>query len=292
MKQHPRIIISASHRTDIPAFYMPWFMERIDHGFFETVNPFNQRKSFVPATPDKVHSIVFWSKNFGPFIRGGYADILRQKGYNLFFNFTVNSGNYLLEPGVPPLDERLGQMAELCRANDPEAVTWRFDPICFYRSGSGKRRDNIPGVEGIAEHAARCGITRCITSFMDDYAKIRRRTAKISGFEFVDPPDDEKAGYLLTMKSGLDRHGIDLYTCCEKTVLEHLPPNAGVDAAACIPNALLEKLFGSGISLKRDTGQRIKKGCGCGVSRDIGAYTLHPCNHNCLFCYANPKKPE
>jgi DNA repair photolyase len=26
----------------------------------------------------------------------------------------------------------------------------------------------------------------------------------------------------------------------------------------------------------------------CGASKDIGSYNLHPCRHNCLFCYANP----
>ena len=39
---------------------------------------------------------------------------------------------------------------------------------------------------------------------------------------------------------------------------------------------------------RRDTGQRVQKGCGCKVSVDIGVYHQHPCYHNCLFCYANP----
>ena len=42
------------------------------------------------------------------------------------------------------------------------------------------------------------------------------------------------------------------------------------------------------ISLRKDTGQRVKAGCGCTVSVDIGSYRQQPCYHNCLFCYANP----
>ena len=54
MNTPPKTVISASRRTDIPAFYMPWFMEQISKGFFEVLNPFNQRVSVVPATPDKI----------------------------------------------------------------------------------------------------------------------------------------------------------------------------------------------------------------------------------------------
>ena len=38
----------------------------------------------------------------------------------------------------------------------------------------------------------------------------------------------------------------------------------------------------------QDSGQRKATGCGCTVSVDVGSYGLHPCHHNCLFCYANP----
>ena len=55
-----------------------------------------------------------------------------------------------------------------------------------------------------------------------------------------------------------------------------------------ISNDLLMKLFGGSLSLNKDSGQRIKNGCGCNESVDIGSYSLHPCYHNCLFCYANP----
>jgi hypothetical protein len=76
--------------------------------------------------------------------------------------------------------------------------------------------------------------------------------------------------------------------CCEKLVLAALPAGSTVTAASCIPNHRLAAIFGRGISLSRDHGQRTAAGCGCFVSRDIGSYSSHPCLHDCLFCYANP----
>ncbi len=283
-----RIVISASRRTDIPAFYMDWFMDRIEKGCFETANPFNAKKSIVPATPETVHTIVFWSKNLGPFIRGGYGEILMQKGFHLFFNFTINSTSAILEPRIPPLTDRLDQAAALCAAFGPHTVQWRFDPVCFYSTGNGRIRDNLADFETIAARLEKLKIKRCITSFMDHYAKIRKRIAAIPGFSFIDPPQAQKIEILQNLRAMTESHGMALFACCEKTVLEALPPGTGIAPAACIPNRHLVDLFGGHLSFQRDYGQRRDRGCGCGVSRDIGLYLDQPCRHDCLFCYANP----
>ena len=292
MNPSSKIVISASRRTDIPAFYMPWFMTQLEQGHFEVVNPFNRKISIVPATSDSVHTIVFWSKNFGPFLNREYGEKLLKKGYHLFFNFTINSDLVLLEPRVPPLAERLDQLDYLCRHFGPEAVNWRFDPICFFKTGDGTIQNNLYDFIQIADKANRLGITRCITSFMDDYAKIKERIASIRGFAFVDPPINEKIDILLNMENALTSKNICLYTCCEKDVLHALPEDSTITASSCIPNDLLVKLYGGNLSLKRDTGQRINSGCDCKVSVDIGSYQDHACYHNCLFCYANPTSGE
>lgn len=288
MNSTPKIVISASRRTDIPAFYMPWFMAQINRGFFEVVNPFNQRVSIVPATVDRVHTIVFWSKNFGPFIDKGYGSQLQERGYHLFFNFTINSDNPDLEPGVPPLNQRLGQLAHLCDTYGPRAVNWRFDPLCFYMTEQGVLRDNLNDFSVIADHAAKSKISRCITSFMDHYPKIRRRLFSRPGFEFIDPPLSAKVKTILQMETQLADLKIRLSTCCEKDLIQALPGTSSVRPSACIPNDVLMELYPGHVSLRRDPGQRLKAGCGCRLSSDIGSYNRQPCYHNCLFCYANP----
>ena len=58
------MIISASRRTDIPAFYGEWFMRRLKDGFVVIPNPFNtHRFSIQSLSPNDVEAIVFWSKN-------------------------------------------------------------------------------------------------------------------------------------------------------------------------------------------------------------------------------------
>lgn len=288
MASKSKIVLSASRRTDIPAFYLPWFMERLDRGFFSVANPFTQRVAIVPADVQAVHTIVFWSKDFGRFLDTKTGEDLRRRGYGLFFNVTINSALPLLEPRVPPLQARLGQLAELARRFGPQTINWRFDPLCFYRDGRGEVTNNMADFGTIAHGAHRAGVTRCITSFMDHYPKIRRRLAGRPGFSFRDPAPVEKAAILQDMEARLRPLGIELYTCCEKEVLRQLPANTRIRPSACISNTLLTKLYGGGISLKKDPGQRRRQGCGCQVAVDIGSYRDQPCGHGCLFCYANP----
>ena len=282
-----RIVLSASRRTDIPAFYMDWFMDRVARGDFEVVNPYNGRIRRVPAGVDRVRTIVFWSKNFQPFLDGRYGEKLVRAGYHLFFNFTVNSTDPLLEPNLPPLAQRLAQLAELAGRFGPRRLHWRFDPICFYAL-DGVRHDNLTDFEKIADAAARAGIPTCVTSFMDFYKKIERRAAAIPGFSFIDPEQESKRGIVHRMENYLQAGGMALRLCCEKALLAALPADSTVAAASCVPGDLLARLDGPGICLHKDTGQRRAAGCGCTISRDIGDYRRHPCYHNCLFCYASP----
>lgn len=292
--QDSQIVLSASRRTDIPAFYMDWFMDQIHCGKFEVTNPYNGRVSTVPASPDRVHTIVFWSKNFGLFIESGHGDALLKKGYRLFFNFTVNSEASELEPCVPALPDRLTQLERLCQLFGPDAVNWRFDPVCFYSIGDTIPVNNLGDFVQIADRAASIGINRCVTSFLDDYPKIQKRLQMRNNgercFKFVDPSPEKKLTVLLEMEDILSKKGIDLLVCCEKEIRRRLPEDSNIKDSACISNSLLTHIYGGNLSLRRDTGQRIRDGCGCQVSVDIGSYRKHPCYHNCLFCYANPKE--
>ncbi len=287
-RTQPQIVLSASRRTDIPAFYMPWFMDGIHRGAFSVRNPYTSRATVVPADVASVHSIVFWSKNFGPFLAEGYGEKLSGMGYHLFFNFTVNTPDTVLEPGVPPLGERLSQMVALTRRFHPAVLQWRFDPVVFYQRPEGGIVDNLWAFEEIADAAASCGVDRCITSFMDHYPKTRRRWRDLPGGAFVDPSAGDKADVLRWMTQTLTQRGISLTACCEKSLLDALPDDIPVGPAACIPSDLLMRIYGGRVSMAADQGQRRHFGCRCRISRDIGSYADHPCNHNCRFCYANP----
>ena len=286
MKGEPKQILSVSRRTDIPAFYMAWFMDQVARGFIEVINPFNRQVKQVAISPERVHTMVFWSKNFGPYLAGSYGDRLQAMGYHLFFNFTVNSRSPLLEPGVPDLDQRLGQLRQLCHRFGTASVQWRFDPICHFTTQTGAIQTNLDDFETIAAAAGECGIGTCTTSFMDRYRKIERRTR--DKIIFVEPSPAERAKILLNMEQVLSPLGIQLDLCCEKKVLAQLPAESTIKAGSCISGRRIMAVHGGRVSQRQDSSQRKKSGCGCTISVDVGSYSLHPCHHNCLFCYANP----
>ncbi|CCK81762.1 DUF1848 domain-containing protein [Desulfobacula toluolica] len=305
MTQNPHIILSASRRTDIPAFYTDWFMDRIKLGVFNIKNPYTKTIKAVEASKDTIHSIVFWSKNYDAFIKAKAGEKLTRLGFNIYFNFTINSESSLLEPNIPPLNKRLEQLKELVCLFGPEKISWRFDPVCFYKtSDTGRVKNNLSNFPVIAKKASELGIQKCVTSFFDHYPKIKRRLKILSKINhpsvfFTDPAMDKKTQVIHRMEKLLNGTRIKLYLCCEKEVLSNLDTQtrdiqspeikSRVSANSCVDGNLLKTIFGGNPELKRDYGQRSKQGCRCTESIDVGSYDDHPCFHNCLFCYANPK---
>ncbi len=257
---------------------------------FSVANPFNGRLSRIPADPQSAPVIVFWSKDYGPFLRGDYGPALLRKGYRLLFHFTVNSENPLLEPNVRPLRERLRHIRELTALVSPEAVCWRFDPICFYQTETRGLQHNLQDLERIGEAMARAEIRKCVTSFTHIYKKIARRATGRGSCRFVDLTDSEKGEVLAWVQEKLSPLGIRLALCCQKSLLDGLGGRVqGLEASACLSHRWMEAVYGPlGLSHRPDAGQRRSLGCGCHTSKDVGSYRAHRCRHRCLYCYANP----
>ncbi len=295
MPNHPETILSASRRTDIPAFYMDWFMDQIKAGCFTIKNPYNKTEKKVDATCKTIHTIVFWSKNFDSFLKMKAGEELSNMGYNLYFNFTINSESAHLEPHVPPLKDRLSQLDKMVNIFGPEAIAWRFDPICFFSLDDHKTmNNNLSDFPQITKKVNSLGINKCVSSFFDSYKKIDYRLRclfKKSGLslQFVAPDSAKKRNVIERMEGHLSDLGMVLHLCCEKEIISQLNPKLKVQPNACIDGSLLKKLFGGNPMQKRDYGQRSRLGCKCTKSIDIGSYKDHPCHHNCIFCYANPQ---
>ena len=274
-------VISASRRTDIPAFYLDWFFHRLAAGTFSLTNPFNGRVRTVAVGRNEVGAIVFWSKNYGPLLQR----LKELSGWNLVFNFTLNSTDPLLELRLPSLEDRRRQMKDLVTIFGPEAVCWRFDPVVFYRTG-GRERDNLGEFEELLDFTAGLGLRRCTVSFMDRYRKIDEREKRIGDFSFIYPESGrlmDVAGWMAALAA---ERGIRLLTCCEAELaaagIENFTPGS------CIDHGLIESLYGLRLSRRQDQGQRKSAGCLCHESIDIGGYREQPCLCGCLYCYANP----
>jgi hypothetical protein len=267
-----RTVISCSRRTDVPAFYMRWLLSCLEKGTAEVVNPVTHKPHEVDIRPGSVHTIVLWSKNFGPFLKN--RDAFRD--YRLYFQFTINEGGEI-EPNVIDTGRRLDQLRELGRIYGPERINWRFDPVTFWDGGN---RNNIGRFEEIAEAVAKTGVRRCTISFTQWYAKVKKRMESV-GLAWYDPPLERKLEIVSRIAEYCDRLGTEVRACCNDYLLD-VP---GIGKASCIDGPLLAELAGEPCSSARDRSQRDE--CRCTKSYDIGSYT-QVCYHSCVYCYANP----
>ncbi len=95
------MIITASRRTDIPAFYSQWFMSRIREGWCLVSNPFNpQQVMRVSLLPEDVEAIVFFTRNPRPMMP--HLKELDRRGLRYYFHVTLTGYPRSLEPaGLP-----------------------------------------------------------------------------------------------------------------------------------------------------------------------------------------------
>jgi hypothetical protein len=278
-----KTVISASRRTDLVALFPEWMAAVIQAKRAHVIGP-RGRVSSVDLNPQSVHTVVLWSKNFGNLLRNEVR--LRElfAAYDqLYLHFTVTGlGGTPVEPGAPAPEEGLAQLPALVAlAGGPERVSLRFDPILFWRDGAAVK-SNLPFFGRIAEAAALCGVRNIRTSFAQWYPKARKR-ASVRGFDFVDPPDDEKKDRAAVLAGEAGKWGLALFTCCQP----FLTDVEGIRPSACVDGRLLEGLHPGRepASRAKDASQRTE--CLCTESRDIGSYT-QVCPHGCVYCYANP----
>ena len=98
------VIVSASRRTDIPAFYAEWFVRRLRAGYVRWVNPFSGQAQYVSFA--RTRAVVFGSKNPQPLLP--HLAELDRRGIGYYVQFTLNDYEAEgLEPGLPPLATRL-----------------------------------------------------------------------------------------------------------------------------------------------------------------------------------------
>lgn len=269
---HPPFIISASRRTDIPAFYMPWFMNRLRAGSVSYPNPFGGQIHTVSLRPEDVHSIVFWSKFYGPFL--GHIDELESSGYRFYAHYTITGAPRQLEPHVPGWEHATAVFRDLAARTSPRHVQWRFDPIVMTDTlDAAFYADRFRRIAAVLAGST----TRCYFSFATSYAKVTRRLEK-NGVRFVDPPLEVKHALVETLATIADDHGIALYACCQDALL-----NGRVHKAHCVDGDLLATLFPDRLL---SAGPRpTRDQCGCVASRDVGMYDT--CPYGCVYCYAN-----
>jgi hypothetical protein len=106
------MIITASRRTDIPAFYSEWFMNRVRDGYALVPNPlYPESVSRVSLVPGDVSAIIFCTKNPGPMI--GSLEELESSGFKYIFQVTLTGYPPAIEPNVPPTGEVINSVIKI-----------------------------------------------------------------------------------------------------------------------------------------------------------------------------------
>ncbi len=280
---HP-VIISVSRATDIPAFYMDWFLQRFREGYIIWKNPYRQsrrQKVFF----DKTRAAVFWTKDPGA-ILARTADI-DSLGIHWYAQVTLNDYEGLgYELRVPLLDKRIHDFQELSRKLGKERVVWRFDPLLL--SDTLTLTSLSERIENLFTQIGPC-CERMVFSYVDiaGYRGVTRNMKQYGLTTVREFSQEEKLHVARVLQRCAKQHGVLVMACCQALDLGEF----GIVPGRCIDDRLFRRIaeddheFISWLDrdARKDTGQRAH--CTCVVSKDVGEYST--CLHQCRYCYAN-----
>jgi hypothetical protein len=270
-------VISASRRTDIPAFHADWFINRIRSGTVGVVSPFGRGMSEISLVPEDVSAIVFWTKNAAPILK--HLSELQTSGYCFTFLYTINNYPISLEPCVPDLGLTLQVLNDLTDRFPGQILRWRYDTIVL--TDVLDRKWHLQNFRKLCEKLFKY-TNICIFSFCDYYKKTIRNM-EIFVPDHVRPDVGFCKEMTEEMAEVAAEHGISLASCAHDFLV-----SPKIAKARCVDPAYLLELVDS--AQKKEAISKLKiaptrKECGCAASLDIGAYDT--CYHGCVYCYAN-----
>jgi len=275
-----KVIISASRRTDILAFYSDWLIEKIKLGYLYYPNPFSQKPVYVDLSTDAVKAIVFWTRNPKPLFK--HLDFIDEK-YNKhhYMHLTINGYPKILEKSSPDVDYAISSAEFLAKRYGDNYIQWRFDPIII--SNITSYEFIINKFKYIADKLA--DITkRCYISFVDLYKKTKINLLKAEkefNIKFCEPSVEEQVSLVKEIIDIAKEKKIEVYACAEDHLLKRIP---GLNKAHCVDIEIINKICNEDEKNNYKISPT-RSGCSCYESKDIGFYDS--CFYGCIYCYAN-----
>lgn len=260
------MILFASGRTDIPAFYSNWFINRVKAGFVDVRNPFNQKLVSRIYFSD-VDLIMFCSKNPLPMINK--LDILKVP---VLFHVTITPYGKDVEPNIPDKRLIIDGVKKLSLVLSIDNVVVRYDPI--FLSDKYNVDYHIRAFDKLCKNLNGY-VNKIIVSFMDEYKNVRSNK-NILKYRAFTREDYKKIGEAFS-KSAYD-NGMSVQTCFEDEDLTEY----GFVKGECLSHELAYILTGKKF---KSSNVRKEKKCECVQMVDIGDY--NSCMHMCKYCYAN-----
>ena len=120
------MIIQTGMRTDIPAFYSEWLLNRIREGYVLVRNPYHPAQvTRYSLSPKVVDLMAFCTKNPHPLL--SHMEALSSYGQYWFVTITPYGRD--VEPNVPDKMQVMEDFKHLSEAVGIDGVGWRYDPI-------------------------------------------------------------------------------------------------------------------------------------------------------------------
>ena len=262
------MILHTGLRTDIPAFYSKWFVNRLKEGFVMVRNPYNPvQVTKYNINPDVVDLISFCTKNPSPFLP--YIDLLKE--YGQYWYVTITPYGKEIEPKVPDKENVMEDFKKLSTTVGINSVGWRYDPIFILDEYTIER--HIMDFEQMA--GTLVGYTNtCVISFIDLYQKVVRNFPEVKQVT-----KNERIALVKEFVRIGSKYDMTIKACAEGTELEPY----GVDCGGCMTVSMYEQAIDCSLKVPKMKGARAE--CGCLLGCDIGAYNT--CGHLCKYCYAN-----
>lgn len=260
------MILFASGRTDIPAFYSNWFINRVKAGFVDVRNPFNQKLVSRIYFSD-VDLIMFCSKNPLPMINK-----LDTLNVPVLFHVTITPYSKDVEPNIPDKRLIIEGVKKLSLVLGIDNVVVRYDPI--FLSDKYNVDYHIKAFDKLCKNLNGY-VNKIIVSFMDEYKNVRSNK-NILKYRAFTREDYKKIGEAFS-KSAHD-NGMSVQTCFEDEDLTQY----GFVKGECLSHELAYILTGKKF---KSSNVRKEKKCECVQMVDIGDY--NSCMHMCKYCYAN-----
>lgn len=266
------MIINTGCRTDIPAFFSEWFINRIKAGYVLVRNPYYpEQVSRYRLTPDIVDCLIFCTKNPQPML-AKLGDISH---FGQFWFVTITPYGKEIEPNVPDKEAVMESLISLSKTTGKHAVGWRYDPIFITERYSVEYHiDSFRHMAGTLSGY----VDNCVISFIDLYEKTKRN---FSEARVVTTAERARIGEAF---AGIGReYGITIRSCCEGTDLQQY----GVDISGCMTASVIERAIDYTLDVPRYK-KSTRSDCDCLMGNDIGMY--HTCDHGCVYCYANDSR--
>ena len=265
------MIINTGCRTDIPAFYAKWLMNRIREGYVLVRNPYNPNQvTKYNLSPEVVDCLAFCTKNPEPMLT--YLDELDM--YKQYWFVTITPYGKDIEPNVPDKPKVIEGFKKLSNHIGVDSIGWRYDPI-FIGHGFDVSK-HIECFEKMAKELK--GYTHnCTISFLDVYEKVKRNAPDIKT-----PTKEEQMEIAKAFSKIGKENEMVIHACCEKTYLSQY----GLQCNGCMSQEIIEKAINN--TLQPPKRKNLRQECNCLMGNDIGAYNT--CGHLCKYCYANANK--